>query len=316
VDGFDGFTLATIPIGGVFFNIDALIGSSAGNTDRLLGVDAIASWTITAINAGTYAEGGRSLPFTSFEFLLGGAAEDTFILNAGTQITGRINGAGSADVLRAVGSAGGDSMILRPWRLTLNALDSLFSEIEAIQLRGEAGNDRFTIRFDGGNPVPAGGASVTGGPGGDLLSTIGSMASDTMNLSPTMLRVNAATIGYSTLEQMDLFAGRGNDVFNALFVSYQPALANVRFFGELGNDRTTLAPSTTTRFFIHGGPPAFPTFPGDALFFVPMGQVIQKPVLLSNGGANGLYNFKNRKSVQFVSIEEGVGGHLDIQPWL
>ena len=56
-------------------------------------------------------------------------------------------------------------------------------------------------------------------------------------------------------------------------------------------------------------------FPGDSLFFVFQGAVIQRPVLLFNGGSDGIYNFTNRKTVQFVSIENGAGGFLDIQPW-
>jgi secreted trypsin-like serine protease len=318
VDGFSGFTVSFFPIGGLFFNMDAVVGSAAGTTDNLVGRSATALWVVSGVNAGQYFDSGRSFDFSSVENLTGRDGEDTFILNAGTQITGRIaGGAGGGDVLRGQGAAGVDTMVLTPGRLTFNALATLFESVEAVQMLGEGGNDRFTVRFNQGNPVPVNGLAVVGGTGtDDRLTTIGSALADGMVLTPSFLKVNAAApVSYALLEQMDLFAGGGNDVFNAGFINYQAALAGVRFFGQQGNDTIRLAPSATTRFFIHGGPPARPTFPGDALFFIKTGQLIQPPVILGNGGSDGLFRFKNRMAVQFASIEQGVGGNLDIQPW-
>jgi hypothetical protein len=309
-----------VPIGGVFFNINAVTGSAGGTTDNLIGMNATATWNVTAVNGGQYRDtgSGRTLAFSNFEFLNGGTAADTFTISAGAEVTGRIDGGTGAavDVLRALGGAAADQIDLpRPGRLSLDAKDTLFSSIEQVQLLGQGGNDRFGVRFDHGSPVPANGLIVNGGAGRDLLTAIGTAGSDVIRLTPAQLVVDGAAISYAALEQMDVHGGNGADTFSSRSVNLQPSLALVRFFGEAGNDTIGLTPSATTQFYIDGGPPVRPTFPGDSLFFVFQGAVTQPPVLLTNGGSDGIYYFANRRRVQFVSIEKGAGGFLDIQPW-
>jgi hypothetical protein len=316
-DGFTGVTPGGV-IGGTFANINAVTGSAAGTTDNLFGLNRVSAWNVTGVDAGQYrdAGSGQALDFASVDFLTGGAASDTFTILAGARVTGRINGGGGpSDVLRALGGAFGDRVGLLPGRLTLDDRDTLFSNIEAVRLLGQGGNDVFGISAALGNPVPPQGILVDGGAGSDLLVVAGSGAADGVALTPAALLLNGSPIGYARLEQMDIHGGNGADVFNALSVNYQAALGLVRFFGELGNDTIGLTPSATTQFYIDGGPPVRPTFPGDSLFLVFQGAVIQPPVLLTNGGSDGIYNFTNRRRVQFVSIENGAGGLLDIQPW-
>src|SRR5262249_31549568 len=151
-----------------------------------------------------------------------------------------------------------------------------------VRLLGQGGNDRFTVRFDQGNPVPAHDLSVSGGTGFDRLFVIATAGNDLVNLTPAQVLVNGAAIGYTSLEQMGIHGGAGADVFNALSVNYQAALVLVRFFGEGGNDTALLTPSATTQFYIDGGPPARPAFPGDSLAFAFQGAAVRPPVLLSN----------------------------------
>nr|MBC8507270.1 hypothetical protein [Chloroflexota bacterium] len=77
--GFDGVD-AAIPNG--FQNI-SIIFATSNSTDRLAGLNEISSWELDFQNVGdtnTYTAGGRTLQFTDFERLTGGAAADTFTL--------------------------------------------------------------------------------------------------------------------------------------------------------------------------------------------------------------------------------------------
>ncbi|MFO0843987.1 MAG: hypothetical protein U0797_16575 [Gemmataceae bacterium] len=316
--GFDGFLGGNSPIGGTFRFIDSVFGSAASAGDSLTNLTGrTADWLVNGRNAGIYQDlaSSNQLRYRSVEFLRGGPVAESFSIEGGTgaQITGLIDGNGGQDTLFGFnGPYRLVTLVLTPGGLSVDGLTSRYVDIERLFLFGLP--IRCTIRFDQGNPVPVLGVIIRGFSRLGVLTIIGSAQKDRFTLKSGLLRVNASSpILYSGVERLDLFAGGGDDTFDARSVSYQAAL--VRFFGGLGNDTITLAPSTTTRFFIHGGPPARPTVPGDALFFVKAGQLIQPPVILGNGGSDGLYRFRNRMSVQFVSIERGVGGNLDLQPW-
>ncbi|MBC8503428.1 MAG: M10 family metallopeptidase C-terminal domain-containing protein, partial [Chloroflexi bacterium] len=74
--GFDGVDPA-IPNG--FKNISIVTGSSSSSTDRFAGLNEISDWDIGGTN--TYTTLGRTLQFSGFEKLTGGAAADTFTLS-------------------------------------------------------------------------------------------------------------------------------------------------------------------------------------------------------------------------------------------
>ncbi|MFO0881470.1 MAG: hypothetical protein U0840_29570, partial [Gemmataceae bacterium] len=273
-DDFDGYTASFIPIGGFFANMNGVIGSAADDQDLLVNdLGAAAQWRVNAIDAGEFEDvaTGTLFTFSATEFLTGSDAIDTFTLVAGAQITGRIEGGGAADLLILRGSAGVDSMELRPNEISLNTRETEFLQIEQVRMLGQAGPDRFIVRFDQGNPLPVQGLRIQGGGGADLLTTIGGAGADVMALKVNHLAVGGRVIAFATLEQMKLYGGAGNDVFDARALVYQAGLQLVQFYGEEGNDRITLAPSLTTRFFIHGGEPARPNFPGDSLRFVKNG---------------------------------------------
>src|SRR5262249_33056956 len=73
--GTDGFNGTAGPVAGGFANIDSILGSSAGTTDRLTGLNAPATWTISSPNGGTYAS-TNSLTFSKVENLNGGSDTD------------------------------------------------------------------------------------------------------------------------------------------------------------------------------------------------------------------------------------------------
>jgi hypothetical protein len=80
-------------IGGTFANITGLVGSAGG--DSLTGPDGGATWTLTGANAGSVAGVG----FTSFENLVGGDGDDTFVFAPGGGVSGNVNGGGGNNTL-------------------------------------------------------------------------------------------------------------------------------------------------------------------------------------------------------------------------
>ncbi|MBL8798099.1 MAG: calcium-binding protein, partial [Planctomycetia bacterium] len=107
-------------LGGAFSNVGTLIGGTT--TDRfaialdgsldgsltggsgvntLLGSDTANLWTISATDAGTFAnlDGGFTTAFSGIKNLTGGEREDTFHLNVGQKITGQIDGGDGVDTL-------------------------------------------------------------------------------------------------------------------------------------------------------------------------------------------------------------------------
>jgi hypothetical protein len=104
VDGLNG-TDGSVP--GGFQNIDDLQGSTTA-ADTLRGAGTTSTWTLAG-NSGVYATAGRSLAFTSFSTLEGGAGADAFSL--GGTFTGNFaisdtGGSDTANVASAVNVTG------------------------------------------------------------------------------------------------------------------------------------------------------------------------------------------------------------------
>jgi hypothetical protein len=313
---------------GVNPNLAYVTGTGANDIITITkGAGAIANVSVQAFTDNTYRTAIKvpgtntttysyTVPLDKKMLLVyGGAGDDRIVLGGDLGVRVMVDGMLGNDTLRVQGGARADTMTLRPGRLSVNGHDMQFTGVERVQMLGAGGNDHFTVRFDHGSPVPVNGLMVNGGAGRDLLTVIGTAGNDLISLTPARLVVDGAAISYAALEQMDVLGGAGADTFSSQSVNLQPALALVRFFGEGGNDTVNLTPSATTQFYIDGGPPVQPAFPGDSLFLAFQGAVIRRPVLLFNGGSDGIYNFTNRKTVQFVSIESGDGGgFLDYQP--
>ncbi|MCA9247617.1 MAG: hypothetical protein KDA42_10890, partial [Planctomycetales bacterium] len=78
VDGFNGTAAAAI--GGEFRNINALIGSTAGTTDALVGLDQDTDWSITALGE-AMTTGGRTLVLGGIDGLIGGEQADRYTIS-------------------------------------------------------------------------------------------------------------------------------------------------------------------------------------------------------------------------------------------
>src|SRR5262249_1950560 len=94
----DGFNGTDGLISGGFQNINALVGSTAGTTDSLTGINAPARWTISSPNAGRYP---RNTPLASstVETLTGGTGADSFAFATGGTLGGSIDGGSGTDTI-------------------------------------------------------------------------------------------------------------------------------------------------------------------------------------------------------------------------
>lgn len=115
--------------------------------------------------------------------------------------------------------------------------------------------------------------------------------------------------GTLSAANVNILGGSGADVFNINPLA-APPLVNVS--GLSGNDLFNVTPNAATAFFIDGGSPTFPVFPGDQLDVDLVGTL--NPVLTPNGTGAGTFTFSNRQPVDFVSIEQLLGDDLGDAP--
>jgi hypothetical protein len=210
-DGFNGLSAA---VSGGFANINNLAGSTSG--DRLVGMNADASWTVNSATGGMYASGGRSLSFTNFANLAGGSSADTLAFGGGSVRSIMLDSQGAVDGynIREAGFSG------------------LFENINI--LTGGAGTDSLTglntdstwqINGAGGNLYTSGTRSLSfsavenlsGGSGADTFrfapgavlagAISGGMGSDTLDYSSfsSAVAVNLTLNGAAA----DGFSGTG-----------------------------------------------------------------------------------------------------------
>lgn len=170
--GFAGVE-ASLPRG--FRGIESLIGSN--HSDTLVGGDAPSNWDISGTQV-TDATSNRSLKWSSFKVLIGGAARDTF-----TKVR-------AASGMTLDGGAGDD------------LVDASTATV-AITLRGGDGNDTLiggigADSLDGG----AGNDLLIGGSGSDSLS--GGAGEDVLDDSPASASLNGGA-GFDTLRFSGMF---------------------------------------------------------------------------------------------------------------
>ena len=158
-DGFAG-TEASIP--GGFSNVDTLVGSAAGLTDTLTGMNTTATWAINAAPPSQYTDTGTGqvLGFSNFDNLTGDVGADTFTFGSGATLGGSIDGGGGA-VNTLAQTDGVNAWLLDDVGNTVTGLGGTFTNIGILQ--GGTGDDTLTIDFAGATPIPAGGVTFNGG---------------------------------------------------------------------------------------------------------------------------------------------------------
>jgi hypothetical protein len=96
----DGFNVTGVPsvVGGLK-DVDALVGSTAGTTDSLTGMNTTSTFTVTGANAGSYQDNAsaRTMTFAQVESLDGGTANDTLVVKVGGNLTGSFDGGAGTD---------------------------------------------------------------------------------------------------------------------------------------------------------------------------------------------------------------------------
>jgi hypothetical protein len=147
----DGFNVTGVPtVAGDLKNVDALVGSTAGTTDRLTGLGTTSTWTVTAANGGNYQDDAstRKLAFTQVENLTGGTANDLLLVKVGGSLLGSFDGGAGFD-------AADLSALPAVQKITINAL---------------GGKDGFNTT--GGTTVTGGFQSVDKVVGGHAVSAV------------------------------------------------------------------------------------------------------------------------------------------------
>ncbi|MCY2951713.1 MAG: carbohydrate-binding protein [Planctomycetota bacterium] len=86
--------------------------------------------------------------------------------------------------------------------------------ISTLSLNAGDGNDTITLDFSGGTPIPAGGLSVSGGLGDDVLRMIGTTDADVFTISDTRIRLGDVAVWYSDLEHVQIDGGGGDDTLS------------------------------------------------------------------------------------------------------
>jgi RTX calcium-binding nonapeptide repeat (4 copies) len=175
--GVDSGTLVGTGVTEVSFTkIQNVVGGTG--LDTLVGPNLVNSWQINAPDAGSL---NGSLAFTGIENLVGGIGNDTFSFDAGTAVSGTVDGGAGTDLLDysaftsnvtvdlTAGAATGTAGVLNFENVAGGSGDDL--------LRGTAGAN--VLEGNGGNDILIGNDgndTLLGGAGRDLL--IGGMGSD------------------------------------------------------------------------------------------------------------------------------------------
>ena len=155
-------------IGGGFANISNFVGSLG--SDTLVGPNVTSQWNITSANGGSV----NASTFSSFENLIGGAADDTFSIYDGGSLSGKIDGGAGNNTLDYSHYSG--NVIIN---LALNTATAVAGGVFNINgIIGGAGNNMFIGNsannfFTGGSGrnilIGGGGADKLVGGGGDNL---------------------------------------------------------------------------------------------------------------------------------------------------
>ncbi|MGA2498781.1 MAG: dockerin type I domain-containing protein, partial [Tepidisphaeraceae bacterium] len=83
--------------------------------------------------------------------------------------------------------------------------------LQPFGIKGLAGNDTVTIDFTNGNPVPAGGVTIDGGPGINTLKVVGGSGNNPISLSSSGVTVGTQLLSTSGVQIVAIACGAGNN---------------------------------------------------------------------------------------------------------
>ncbi len=165
-------------VGGTFSGISNVVGNGTATT--LIGVNTGETFTITSANTGT----AGSLNFSNVGNLIGGSADDTFILQANGTLTGNVSGGAEStkDILDLSSKTGVVS--INQETATATGIGGTFSDIEAVvgngtntTLTGMNSGETFNITEANagiaGSLAFAGVANLEGGTGDNTFNGSG-----------------------------------------------------------------------------------------------------------------------------------------------
>ncbi|MBC7854155.1 MAG: calcium-binding protein [Pirellulaceae bacterium] len=118
-------------------NIEQVIGGTG--SDSLTGSNTVNLWASSSANAGSV---NGAFAYSSFENITGGNQPDTFVISAGTQISGNLAGGGGSDILEYADSA---NNVVNLGTQSATAIGGTFSSIS--QILFGSGNDTLVGPF-------------------------------------------------------------------------------------------------------------------------------------------------------------------------
>jgi hypothetical protein len=199
--GTDGFNGSDGLISGGFSNINRVVGSASGTTDSLTGINATASWSITAANAGTYTS-TNSLTFSNIKNLVGGTGNDGFTFSGVGSENSVVGGAGSNTL---TGNDAGDAFTIGAANSgSVTGVVTTFSNIQ--NLVGGSGNDSFTFVSPGSLT-----GTIDGGAGTNTITGDNNGDSFTISAANAGSIASILSAGFSNVQ--NLVGGTGTDGF-------------------------------------------------------------------------------------------------------
>jgi hypothetical protein len=229
----------------VFAALTGVSVDGGGGDDRLIGPDVPVTWGLTGPDTGILAGPGlgaiASFTFRSIENLAGGAGDDSFVVGAGSSLSGSIDGGGGFDTLDYgdVGAAvsvtltGSDAAGFHGSATGIGAgfrgVDALIGGTGGDTLTGENTDSTWTL---GGSPTYDDGNATLSFSRFETLQ--GGSGADTFHLIGDSLGDLAATIDGGAGDDLFLFEGKvvltgsidgqvGNDTLS--YASYEIAVA-------------------------------------------------------------------------------------------
>jgi hypothetical protein len=162
-----------------------------------------------------------------------------------------INGTNGDDTIRLVRD--GANLLVYVNDPSTPAYNVSYASLSSLTVAEGNGTDSINVDFSGGgSPVPAGGLTIDGGAGSDLLTITGTSGDDTASVNASAVTFNASIISY---DNIDSIVVNGNGGADTLTQAAQPGNGAALIF----NGTTSGGPSSSDTLNVSGGSFAFNT---------------------------------------------------------